>query len=265
MHDTYFPAMRAVSERIARAPHVLLGIDFDGTLTPIVDDPTQAQLDPPLRELLQTLAGRDRAALMLLSGRTYADLQDRVGIAGAIYAANHGLEIHGPSFSFVEPSARECRPLLQELAPKFVQRLHSVPGVLVEDKGLTLSVHYRHVPASDREQVWRTVHDAVAGVQNTLVLTTGNKVYEIRPHVLWNKGLALNWTRRQLGRDSLLVYLGSAETPEEVFITLQDAITIKIGDSADSAARFVLSGPAEAQRFLEWVEELLREGSAASV
>src|SRR5207247_339602 len=89
MNSALFPAMQDVAESIGRAPHVLLSLDYDGTLTPIVENPSQAHLSPSMRQALWSLAGREGLSLAILGGRTRADLQERVSVSGAIYVGNH--------------------------------------------------------------------------------------------------------------------------------------------------------------------------------
>src|SRR5437764_1353576 len=102
MKSPFFPAMEQVGDRIVEAPRLLLALEYDGTLTPLIDDPVRASLSSPMRQLLWSLAGREDVAVAILSGRKQTDLHERVGISGIIYAGNHGLEIAGPEFTFVE-------------------------------------------------------------------------------------------------------------------------------------------------------------------
>src|SRR5262245_24530434 len=111
-----FDALPEVGARLARAPHVLMCLDFDGTLSHIVADPATATLSPTLRAILQSLAARENISLAIISGRERTDLLERVGIPDVIYAGNHGLEISGPGFIFIEPTATAHRAALQELA-----------------------------------------------------------------------------------------------------------------------------------------------------
>jgi trehalose 6-phosphate phosphatase len=248
-------ALREVRERLAQGPHLLLCMDFDGTLTPLVDDPAQATLSPDTRRVLLSLAAREGISLVLISGRSRADLQALVGIPGLIYAGNHGLEISGTGFIFVEPTAARCSKALKELAADLARKLQHIPGTSVEDKGLTLSVHYRQAAATDREEVQAIAHAATANTKHNFRLTRGNQVLEIRPRVPWDKGIAVRWIREQLGKPkALTIYLGDDVTDEDAFVALPEAITIKVGRTSETAAQYQLEGPAVVHRFLELVE-----------
>ena len=158
-------------------------------------------------------------------------------------------------------------PELRKIAADLTHKLRHISGAFVEDKGLMLSVHYRRVAPVDREQVWRTVLATLEQEEDRFCLTMGAKVYEIRPHLRWNKGAAVTWIKEQLGHpETLVIYMGDDVTDEDAFCVLPDAVTVKIADSAETAAQYLLSSPLEAQRFLEWIGQLLREqsGSAAS-
>jgi trehalose 6-phosphate phosphatase len=260
MCQPLFDTMGEVEGRILQAPHLLLCLAYDGTLAPLVDEPAMAYLPPHVERVLRSLAEHERVSIAVLSGRERADLQAHVGLPGLIYAGNHGLEISGPGFLFVEPAAAACREQLQALAADLNNRLQAVAGVQVEDKGLTISVHYRQVEADEREEVRRLVHAALANTSHPFVLTLGEKVYEIRPRVYWDKGSAVLCIQSQFGRPgTLTVYVGDDETDEDAFTALPDAITIKVDGPSETAARYLLDGPAEVRRFLEWVESLLHQ------
>jgi trehalose-phosphatase len=255
MNRWLFAAMQEVGEQITRAPHLLLCLDYDGTLTPIVEAPATAHLSPSVERVLRSLAGHERVSLAVISGRERADLQAHVGIPGLIYAGNHGLEISGPGCLFVEPTAAACCEALKALAADLAKNLQHIPGAFVEDKGLTLSVHYRRVAAADCQEVGRLVHATLARSKLPFRLSTGDKVHEVRPPVDWNKGSAVGWIKEQLGKpEALVIYLGDDMTDEDAFAVLAEAITVKVGDASETAAHYRLEGPAEVQRFLEWLE-----------
>jgi len=124
---------------------LLLCLDFDGTLVPHADDPTRRDC----HRKLNVCCYHFRLSLRLPS-RSSAVARGLIcwpasAIPGLIYAGNHGLEISGPGFLFVEPAAAAHRAALQELANVLQLRLQPIEGARVEDKGLTLTVHYRQV------------------------------------------------------------------------------------------------------------------------
>ncbi|MBM4446732.1 MAG: trehalose-phosphatase [Chloroflexi bacterium] len=256
-----FDVWDEVAQRLKSADHVLLLSDYDGTLTPIVDKPELAILPQETRKLLRILAKNRRYAVGIVSGRALPDLKNKIGLEGIIYAGNHGLEIEGFGSSFLEPIAEEMRPFLKMLNQALSATLRNIKGVFVEDKGLTVSVHYRLVDDSEEARVkdtFRKVTDPLH-VTGKIRITQGKKVYEIRPPVDWNKGKAICWLmakcRAARGRGAALpIYLGDDLTDEDGFRAVErnDGISIFVGEgNLQSAARYFLKSPEEVTEFLK--------------
>jgi trehalose-phosphatase len=120
-----------VREQVRDAGRVSVFLDFDGTVTPIVDDPADAHLEPRMKVVLESLAGCDDTLLAFISGRSLDDLRQRVGIPNVVYAGNHGLEIGGRGLSFVEPVALAKRQLLKGLVEGLNGSLRHIRGAWV--------------------------------------------------------------------------------------------------------------------------------------
>lgn len=242
-------ALRAASGRL------LLGLDFDGTLAPIVPRPEDAALPADTRQLLQRLAARTDTLVALISGRALHDLRERAGMDDVYYAGNHGLEIEGPAVHRIHDTAVAARERLGNLARRLTDSVGTIPGAIVEDKGLTLSVHYRLV--TDPEQA-RHVRDAtheIAAQEDGLRITDGRKVVEIRPDVDWHKGRALRFLRETLTADcpdAPAVFIGDDRTDEDAFRELRgDDCGIVVGDApVDTAARARLESTLHVVDFL---------------
>src|ERR1700751_4531770 len=136
-------SLREVDSRIRSADRVALFLDFDGTLAPIVADPANAQMSDAVRDALRGLVERDSIVTTIISGRAVEDLYVRIRVENLIYSGNHGLEIFGRGLRFVEPEADSRRDHLRRLTELLNGRLRQIEGVLVEDKGLTTSIHFR--------------------------------------------------------------------------------------------------------------------------
>ena len=174
----------SVSRRLASAPRVLLLFDYDGTLTPIVARPEDAILSDETRQRLAALAGTDRFVVGVVSGRGLSDLEALVAVPGLIYAGNHGLEMRGGGMDFVHPEAPGFEASLVEVTRLLEQELATVPGALVDNKRLTLTVHFRNTPESHAAQVDNTVVAATAPYVEAgqMRITRGKKVVEVRPN-----------------------------------------------------------------------------------
>jgi trehalose 6-phosphate phosphatase len=251
-----------LARRIDRAETILLGLDFDGTLTPIRQHPDAAVLSEPVRVLLGRLARVARMTLMIVSGRSLADVASRVGLPELIYAGNHGLEIKGPGVDFVEPAAAALAGQLRELTERLERLLAEIPGALVEPKGLTTSVHFRNVSPEHTDLLARIVRETVESDPTQFVLTAGHAVWEIRPPVRWHKGDAILWVIRRFkaGSNPLVFCLGDDRTDEDAFASLPDHITVRIGSpDHPTLARFRLPDPDSVHLFLEWLADRLAQ------
>jgi len=256
-----FSVWQDFSKRLKAARRVLLLCDYDGTLTPIVDRPELADLSEKARQMLQALARQSHITVGIISGRALADLRQRVGISNVIYAGNHGLEIEGPGIGLVNPLAAEMRPVFRLLNQVLNKALAPIRGVQVEDKGLTISVHYRMVEEGKSGEVTNAFERVIATARSLgkVRITSGKKVYEVRPAVEWDKGEAIALLIERFGKtktkkELLPIYLGDDQTDEDGFrvIGKHEGISVFVGeDTRKSAARYYLKSPAEVEQFLE--------------
>lgn len=251
-----------VKERIQPADWVSLFLDFDGTLVPIADHPMDPQLDPETAETLKLIASQGFLTTTIISGRAVQDLFGRIRVEGLIYAGNHGLEIFGRDLRFIEPIAASRREELKMLSREIAAKLRRVAGAIVENKGLTASVHYRMAATADLAEIKAAVYETVASSSALFRVNLGKKVFEILPRTRWHKGSAVRWINSQLGeKPAFSIYVGDDTTDEDAFGVLPDAITIKVGDSqVNSVARYQLPDPAAVHEFLLWLamQESLR-------
>jgi trehalose-phosphatase len=269
--EHFWAAWPAVAEQMLQARHVLFLSDYDGTLTPVVEKPEMATLAEETRRLLISLAHLPHFTVGIISGRALADLKEKVGIEGLIYAGNHGFEISGPGLNFINPLANEVKPFFRIIRQVLIMALSTIKGVLVEDKGITLSVHYRQVDEEKGRDMKQLVENIVRGplAMGMVKLTTGKKVIEVRPAVNWDKGKAIRLLMKKYGKGGrnsglLPVYLGDDRTDEDAFRVIEkygQGITILIGESCtESSARYYLTSPFEVQKFLNIILESTHRG-----
>ncbi len=267
-----FSVWRKLVAHFRSAEHILLFSDYDGTLTPIVNNPEEAVLPASTRALLQALARRNHYSVGIISGRMLADLKGRVNIDGIIYAGNHGLEIEAPGVEFSYARAVESRPLLSIIHRVLDKALNRVKGVTVEDKGLTLSVHYRMVNEDRHGEVAGIFERITGGLQASgkIRVTSGKKVLEVRPAVDWDKGRAVRLLMKRYlkggGNSRVLpIYLGDDLSDEDAFRTVQrygNGISIFVGEPPPaSTAHYYLKSPSTVPVFLDM---LLDPGIAPS-
>lgn len=240
------------------AGRFVLLLDFDGTLAPIVSRPEDATLPAETRAALERLRRLSTLEMAVVSGRGMADARERVGIADIAYAGNHGMEIEGPSLSRIHAEAAAARPRLAEVANRLRQRLAAVDGVLVEDKTLTLSIHFRLAARERVPEVRAAVMEAVRS-EAGLKATEGKEILEVRPDVDWHKGRAVEFLLQQIDppAGTPVVYLGDDRTDEDAFRALSavGGITgegVIVGDppAEDTLATSYLRSPAEVATLL---------------
>jgi trehalose-phosphatase len=238
-----------------RRPVVFL--DFDGTLSPIVERPGDAAILPEVRAAVERLARR--VPVIVVSGRDRRDVAARVGLPGLHYAGSHGFDIAGPEGSGVRHEvAADLPPVVARVAARLRRELESVPGAEVEPKRFTVAVHYRRVPAERAGEVEAAVDRAVAD-HPRLAKAGGKKVFEVRPDLAWDKGEALLYLLAELGLDgpeALPVYVGDDLTDEDAFRALAEraggGLAVRVADEpAETAAEWSLASPHEVAELLD--------------
>jgi trehalose 6-phosphate phosphatase len=248
-------AMQRVAEWTAAwrtTGRLVLLLDFDGTLAPIVERPELAAMPGATRDALERLRARPGVQVAIVSGRGMADTRARAALQGVAYAGNHGMEIEGAGMYRVHPQALVARPELEAVLEALALALDPIPGAFVEDKGLTLSVHYRQTPEVDHGRVRDAVTAATDGRAETLRVTEGKMVLEVRPRVEWNKGRAVEFLLDHMRPPpgAPVLYLGDDRTDEDAFRELAETgrgegVIVADPVPADTAALSYLASTAE--------------------
>jgi trehalose-phosphatase len=248
---------RIIEEVKSRARRALF-LDYDGTLTPIVEDPEKAFLPPKYRKVIASLLRNEKNFVCIISGRAIEQLEGFIRLKGLVLAGNHGMQIAGPDIFYVNDEALRAKALLGEIARMLKVKLRDFVGVLVEDKGLTVSMHYRMLPARHhprlKEFFYREMERFLTS--KTVVVTRGKKVLEVRPNVVWDKGSAVKWLLDYLSKDLLEepypVYMGDDETDEDAFRTLKGrGLTVLVSSrKKESQASYFIRSVKETYRFL---------------
>ena len=240
----------SVSKRFRLADLSLLLFDFDGTLSPIASHPGQAELPDETKDLLQRAHSDHRYLLGIISGRSLADLQERVGIEGLIYAGNHGLELRGNGLDFTHPEASCLTEEMGRIYQLLELELGAYPGVVGENKGLSLSFHFRQTPREIVPQVEEGFHRTVApATESGLIrITTGKRVLEVRPNLDWGKGHAISQIQAAHPEAQLTAFFGDDLTDEDGFGAVQRSggVSVLIGPPGQpTRADYRLDSPQE--------------------
>ena len=252
----------AAKASFATTPTPALLLDYDGTLTPIAPSPQSARLSARAIGLLEGLKGCG-VSVGILSGRALSDLKERVPLFGITLSGNHGLEVEGPEGSWHHPEAVQKRPLLARLASSLGKAFNDESGVWVEDKGFSLSLHYRGSPP-ERTAVIRSRAEAVASDFVGIRLRRGKKVIEFRPDVDWDKGSLLLRLMKEW-RPGWVLYAGDDETDEDAFRAVVgggwEGMALRVGEFSSSTwATHWAKDPEELLGFLDFLLSAKRNG-----
>ncbi|HSG22075.1 MAG TPA: trehalose-phosphatase [Azonexus sp.] len=209
-------------------------LDFDGTLLELAATPDTIRVDSALPVLLGNLQQACAGAVALISGRALADLDLRLGMPHLAKAGQHGLERRDAAGRvWLHASPPQARQTIRAaLAP--LLRRHR--GLLLEDKGMSLALHYRRAPelASHVHQLMRRL---VAEIDEDLVIQEGKCVVEVKPTGI-DKGTAIcEYLAEAPFRGRRPVFIGDDKTDEHAFevVNEHDGISIGVGSASVNA------------------------------
>ncbi len=235
--------------------NAVLFLDFDGTLAPIVADPSQARIPAATREALAQLACSPRVVVGIVSGRQLAELRRLVGLRNICYVGSHGLEwvLSGgrPHLRAAPAQRRRIRQIADELS----RALRGLPGILIERKIASVTAHYRNAKPWHTRTALAEVRRVARQQAPRLKLLEGKKVIEFLPAGAISKGAAVRALLARLrprGRLPLVVYFGDDATDESVFRCLRkNDLGVFVGKPRRTTARFYLRSPREVCEFLQ--------------
>jgi trehalose 6-phosphate phosphatase len=253
-----------INKKLRNMRNVNVFLDFDGTLAPIAPTPDKARIPPDTLPVLQKIRDLPQVFLAIISGRSLSNLTETVGLNGIHYAGNHGLEISGVKKTVIVPKAAHVTRSIRKMCSELETGITAIPGAWIENKGLTASIHYRAVALIQVPDLNRLIGRITAPyVHKDIVrLTRGKKVIEIRPALEWNKGYAVKWMLKRMGkRRAVTIYIGDDTTDEDAFRMLPDAVTVKVSRDAGTRtkAAYLAADTNEVRSFLHWLYERLTE------
>lgn len=244
---------------ILRADRLGLFSDFDGTLTPIFDDPRDTTLSPAIRDILSDLSEK-LEIVAVVSGRDAKFLRETIGLNSLTYVGNHGLEVWKAGAERPELGARVPEGVLEDVHNRIEDI--AIPGLYLENKGLSVAVHYRNAadPASARSALTRTLKRLADA--HALDIREGKMVLEIGPGAGVNKGAAVERLAREFRLTGAIV-LGDDVTDCDAFDALHRlirerglrgaAVAVVDAETPELVLRkadYRLSGMAEVEEFL---------------
>lgn len=237
---------------------LLLFLDYDGTLTPIVKSPEEATLSGNTRELLRELKDNEKIDVCVVSGRGLQDIKNLVRIPGIVYVGNHGFEAEGVSYEIPALRRKKTRTLINGICCELEQKLRGIKGAFVENKGLAASVHYRQAKKEKISLIKKRVSEIMSSYISDLKLAKGEKVLEIRPNVRWGKGKAVSRIYEEMSEKHpnekiIPVYIGDDKTDEDAFNALEgEGVTILVSDKKkETGAKYRLENTKKVENLLK--------------
>jgi alpha,alpha-trehalase len=250
-----------------RGKALAIFLDYDGTLTPIVEDPAKAILPDETRKVIKQLA--EHYPLAIVSGRDLGDVKKMVGIGDIAYAGSHGFDILGLGGKFRDQKmGKSFLPMLESAEKELNAIVKDIPGARVERKRFAIAVHYRQVERVNIGALGRRF-DEILSHYPELRKSAGKKVFELLPNIDWDKGRALLYLLDVLYADSsrvLPLYIGDDVTDEDAFRAISDrGIAIAVGEKEQTAAHYTLRDPDEVAKFLRNLVALAEKEVAKGV
>ena len=243
----------------AESEDVLWGFDFDGTLAPIVGDPAEARMSAENIKFLKEWS--ERARVVVVSGRSLSDLRGRLSIDTVGVIGNHGWEGAGVSQGLLSEAQATCLRWKQSWdawrrEPEQIRAFsNELRGVLLEDKGYSLSLHYRNARDPHRAEV--LLREWLSLLRSKPKVVRGHSVFNLLLDAPVDKGTAFanligeraaSVDPKQISGGMTLrsFYIGDDDTDEFVFrLRGFDLTSVRVGISPDSQAEFYLNSQAE--------------------
>lgn len=240
-------------------PGMLCAFDFDGTLAPIVKEPERAAMPSAISRRLMMLS--EHVQVAIITGRSIEDIGVRLDFLPDYVVGNHGIEGIPGWESLADDFRQRCLDWERRLALALNDRAIFDPGIRIENKGYSLSVHYRL--ARDRTDAEVQLGRLFAKLLPDAHVIGGKCVFNLLPSDAINKGTALERLMEASGASGVL-YVGDDVTDEDVFrLQRKDLLTVRVEEASDSAAEFHLHHRVEMVRLLD--ELLVRVGEVRAV
>ncbi|KAI4319986.1 hypothetical protein MLD38_033515 [Melastoma candidum] len=287
------PSALKVFDRItkpAKGKRIVVFLDYDGTLSPIVNDPDRAFMTDEMRSAVKKVSNYFPTAI--ISGRSRDKVKEFVRLENVYYAGSHGMDIMSPPASpesfpswkhstipalhqkgngTVFQPARNYLPAVQEMLAAIEKQIANIQGARVEDNRFCISVHYRQVKEEDLEMLEQKVISVLQKYPD-FHLTRGKMVMEIRPSIEWNKGHALEYLLEKLGfkdsTDVLPLYIGDDRTDEDAFKVIQrrgQGYPIIVSSiPKETKASYSLRDPSEVLAFLSRLARWRKASSSSN-
>jgi len=242
-----------VAAQIRSSCRIAVFLDFDGTLVNIAPLPDQVRLAPATRRIMRRLARHPRVTLVVISGRRRSELRQYIGLPGIRYHGLYGWERSGHS-----PLPGSALIALRAAQKQLETHLSSIPGIWLEDKHFSLSVHFLGASLLAQRQARRKLRSLLLPFQKTLRVIENLRDAEIVPRCIRGKGIAVQQFLAKPARcRALAFYFGDDHSDEDAFEAVGDGVSIRVGVPRPTRAHYSIRGPAAVAAVLAKLEAAL--------
>ncbi len=249
-----FADVRRILARLRKAQKIAVLLDCDGTLVPLKPHPSEVRVPPQVKKVLGRLVANRSLFVAIVSGRRVRDLKALLNVKGLHYFGLHGAESERGS-TRISPTTLAAVRAAKRAARRTLQ---AWPGVWVEDKALTFSIHYRQAKPAARNAASVALATLLARWGDAIHVLNGNRVWEILPIEVAGKSSTVLRILKDLPPGTPAIYMGDDGTDEPAFKILEDQITVRVGDHRATRARYYVRNPSDVIRFLARLETELR-------
>jgi len=244
----------SLSERLRRTDSLYLGLDFDGTLTPLTADPREAALPGRAREVLQRLARHRGMNVAILSSRSLVDLWRRVAIEGVFYAGSSGIETRDGE-GHCETHSGSASALPAPLLGELEDWCRRFPGAWLETRVSSCALHFSALPVSLQPAFGAGLRRRIRPHLPQVSLVHGRTEFEVMPAGGWDKAAALDRWLEPAPAGAVLLYFGDDTRDEPVHAAVRDrgGFAVAVGRVV-SRAEYALPSSDEVLWFLEWLD-----------
>lgn len=220
-------------------------LDYDGTLTPIVEHPDRALLPARARWLLRCLARQSSLVVGVLSGRSLENLKAMVGLEGLIYAGLGGLELEMGGSTFIHPDAEASQSLLRQVVGELQALVLSFPRAWVEDKTRGLTLHFRQLAPELRPALLERSRAILNRYADWLRIVPAPMALEITPVPSWNKGSAVERILERMDAETFPFYAGDSANDREALqlVAGRGGLTVAVGGDDILQAQHTVASP----------------------
>lgn len=253
-----------IQKKILKSDHIFLFLDYDGTLVFFKEKPTDVTTPQHVKHIIRQLIKNQKVTVVIVTGRPLQEIRKLLTIRGLSFIALHGLSIKTPN----EPQdnwdqATQARLIVKAIKNDMQKKLKKEKRAFLEDKELTLALHYRLLPSKKAHPLREAFKTTVLTLDKKKILEimNGAKVIEARPKG-WNKGKAVELflARHEKGKNNLPIYIGDDITDEDAFRVLKKrGITIHVANTSKrkTAAKYWVNNPDDIFSFLQLLHQTL--------